>query len=67
MHQTGLPIERFRIQIPARAEIRSEISASLCPIANSAMINTLTVHCQWEDETARERTGNPPLQAEAKK
>jgi len=26
-------------------------------LANSAVISTLTVNCQWEDETARERTG----------
>ena len=29
----------------------------LHPLANSAMMSTLTVHCQWEDETMRERTG----------
>src|SRR6218665_4045772 len=27
----------------------------LCPLANSAMMSTLTVRCQWEDETLRER------------
>src|SRR6218665_3452131 len=26
-------------------------------LANSAMMSTLTAHCQWEDETVRERTG----------
>ena len=26
-----------------------------------------TAHCQWEDETVRERTGHPPSYAEAKK
>src|SRR6218665_1082677 len=31
------------------------------------MMNTLIVHCQWEDETVRERTGHPPSYAEAKK
>ena len=30
-------------------------------------MSTLTVHCRWEDETARERTGHPPSYAEAKK
>ena len=39
----------------------------LCPLANSAVTCTLTTHCQWEDETVRERTGHPPLFAEAKK
>ena len=27
----------------------------------------MTVHCQWEDETVRKRTGYPPSYAEAKK
>jgi len=40
----------------------------LHPLANSAMMSTLTaVHCQWEDETVRGRTGHPPSYAEAKK
>ena len=39
----------------------------LRPVANSAMMSTLTTHCQWEDETVRERTGHPPLYAVAKK
>jgi len=39
----------------------------LCPIANSAMMSTLNVHCQWEDEMVRERTGHPPSYAETKK
>ena len=48
-------------------EIWFEISAPFVPLANSAMMSTLTVHCQWEDETTRERTGHPPSYAEAKK
>src|SRR6218665_1517110 len=39
----------------------------LRPLANSAMMSTMTVHCQWEDETVRERTGHPPSYAKAKK
>jgi len=39
----------------------------LRPLANSAMMSTLTAHCQWEDETVRERTGHPPSYAVAKK
>src|SRR6218665_116115 len=35
-------------------------------LANSAIMGTLTIHCQWEDETARKRTGHPPSYAEAK-
>jgi len=30
-------------------------------------MSTLTVHCQWEDETVRERTGHAPSYAKAKK
>jgi len=36
-------------------------------LANSAMMSTLTAHCQWEDETAREMTGHPTSYAKAKK
>ena len=36
-------------------------------LANSAMMSTLTVYCQWEDEMARERTGHLASYAEAKK
>jgi len=57
----------FGVQIPARAEIWFEISAPRAPLANSAMMSTLTAHCQWEDETVRESTGHPPSYAEAKK
>jgi len=31
------------------------------------MMSALTVHCQWEDETVRERTGHMPSYAKAKK
>jgi len=41
-----------------------KISASSAPPANLAK---LTVHCWWEDEMARERTGHLPSYAEAKK
>src|SRR6218665_3721130 len=30
------------------------------------MMSTLIVHCVWEDETARERTGHPASYTEAK-
>ena len=39
----------------------------VCPLDNSAMMSTLTIHCQWEDETVRERTGHPSSHAETKK
>jgi len=48
-----MPIERFRVEILARAEIWFEISVPPAPLANSAMMSTLTVHCHWEDETVR--------------
>jgi len=38
----------------------------LRPLANSAMMSTLTIHCQWEDEMVRERTGHLSSYAEAK-
>src|SRR6218665_1671583 len=47
--------------------LKFEISASSAPLANSAIMSTLTEHCQWEDETVKERTGHPPSYAEAKK
>ena len=36
----------------------------LRPLANPVMMSTLITHCQWEDETVRERTGanRPPMQ-----
>ena len=56
---------RFKI---AKTEIWFEISApSVPPPANSAMMSTLTVHCLWEDDMVRERTGLCPQYAEAKK
>ena len=39
----------------------------LRPLANLAVMSTLTAHCRWEDETARERTCHPPSYAVAKK
>src|SRR6218665_1778535 len=44
-----------------------DFCSTCAPLANSAMMSTLTAHCQWEDETVRERTGQPPSCAEAKK
>jgi len=31
------------------------------------MMSTLTAHCQWEDETVKERTGHLPSHAAAEK
>ena len=58
---------RFGVQIPAREEkFGSRFLFHLCPLANSAMMSTLTAHCQWEDDMVRERTGHPPSYAEVK-
>ena len=40
---------------------------SLHLLANSTIMSTLTVRCRWEDQTARERTVQPPSYAEVKK
>ena len=48
-----------RLTIPPRAEIWFEISVP-SDLTNSAMMSTLIVHCQWEDETVGKRTGHPP-------
>src|SRR6218665_1071270 len=48
-------------------QIWFEISPPSAPLGNLAVMSTLTAHCQWEDETVRERTGHPPSFAEAKK
>ena len=39
----------------------------LRPLANSAVMSTLTAYCQRVDETVRERTGRLSSYAEAKK
>jgi len=31
------------------------------------MMSTLIAHCQWKDETVKERTGHPPSYAVTKK
>ena len=64
---------QFGVKLPARSESWFKISAPpvrLCPLANSAMMNTLTnvnIHCQWENEMVREGTDHQPWYAEAKK
>ena len=42
-------------------------SRFLLHLAISGTMSTLTVHCQWEDEAAREKIGHPPSYAQAKK
>jgi len=58
---------RFGVKVLATVDIFSRFLLPPAPLANSAMMSTLTAHCQWEDETVRERTGHPPAFAEAKK
>ena len=55
---------QVRVQIPARAEICVKISA---PPTNSITMSSLTMHCQWEEETAMEKADDPSSYAEAKK
>lgn len=40
---------------------------SVCHLANGTIMSTSTIPCQWKDETARERNGQPPSYAKAKK
>jgi len=37
------------------------------PLSLSVMMSTLTIHCLWEGEMVRERTGHRPSSAEVKK
>ena len=39
-------------------------SKFLLHLANSSMMSMQTIHCQWVDETVRERTGHPPSYTE---
>lgn len=41
--------------------------SNLHPLANSAVMSTGTLHCEWEDQAVWERSGQPPASAEAKK
>jgi len=50
-----------------RQKFGSRFPLHLHPLANSAMMSTLIIHCQWEDEMMRERTGHPPSYAKANK
>ena len=45
----------------------SRFQLHLCPLANSALMSTLTAHCQCEDEKVKEMTGHPTSYAVAKK
>ena len=49
------------VQIPAKMKF------GFATLANSATMCTQTVHCKWEDEMVRERTGKSPSYDVAKK
>ena len=57
---------RFGFKSRPGQKFGSRYLIHLRPIANSAMMNTLTVHCRWEDETAG-MIGYLPSCAEAEK
>ena len=40
---------------------------SILGVQIQARVETWTVHCKWEDETVKEKTGHPPSYAVAKK
>src|SRR6218665_1750427 len=67
--RAGLPIfwigSRFKSRLGSKFRLRFLLY--LCPVANSAMISTLTAHCQWKEETVREGTDHPTSYALAKK
>lgn len=50
-----------------RAEVCFEISVTSAPLAKSSIMSMLTVHCQWEDQTAKKGTGHPPSFSKANK
>lgn len=50
-----------------RAEVCFEISATSAPLAKSSIMSTLTMHCQWEDQTAKKGTGHPSSFSKANK
>lgn len=54
-------IEKAGIQICTRAEIWVDISAPPAPASlEKSIMTTLTIHCQWEDYTARKMAGHLP-------
>ena len=67
MVQWSTANREFGVQILVRQKFGSRFLLHLRSLANSATMSTLTVHCQWEDDTVMERTGHPPFYAEAKK
>ena len=58
---------RSLFQTPTEAEIGSRFLFHLHPLAISAIMRTLTLHCQCGIQIARETNGNPSSYGEAKK
>jgi len=50
-----LSSKRSEVRIPTRTKIWFQAAAPLVCTHNSAKTSSLTVHCRWEDEMARER------------
>jgi len=51
----------------AKGEISSQIVGTSVPLANLAIISMLTLHCEREDERAREMAAHQPSYAKVKK
>ena len=56
-----------RFKHPPEQKFDLRFRFRLHPLANSASMGTPTVHCQWEDQAARERSDSPSSYAETKK
>jgi len=52
VHKNSVVVSMLDCQLRSSG-FRLRPGLHLCLLANSAMMNTLTIHCRWEDETAR--------------
>ena len=66
-HSLELSVGAFRSAVISITELPSERFKSPPRLAYLNRVRPLAVHCQWEDETARERTDHPPSCVETKK
>jgi len=70
--QNALPATGFKVKSLACnvkftlccSTFHFESSAPSAPLANSAIMTTLTIPCWWEDEMGKEQTYHPPSYAE---
>src|SRR6218665_3791258 len=58
--------QRFKSPTPGQ-KFGSRYRLHLRSLKKSAMMSTLTIHCQLQDEMVRERAGHLPSYAESKK